>query len=83
MNEVLGAAALAGTAAGVLSLLAVPAHGWDRAMRLALEFWTGASLLHLSASPSWSALGVTVAVIAVRQLVQLAWARARMPLGPR
>ncbi len=83
MSDVLGAAALAVTAAGLLSLLAAPVHGWYPAMRLALEFWTGASILGLSASPSWSALGVAAAVIAIRLLVQLGGARATMPVGHR
>jgi hypothetical protein len=69
---VLAAAGLAVTAAGVFALATAPVHGWYPALRLALEFWIGAGLLHLSASSSWSALGVAAAVIGVRALVQLA-----------
>ena len=83
MSEVLDAAALAVTAAGVLALLAGPVHGWHGALGLALDFWIGAGLLRLSASTTWSTLAVAAAVVAVRALVQLARGPASAPLGPR
>ena len=78
MSEVLATAALVVSGAGVLSLLAVPVHGWTPAFRLALEFWIGAGLLHLASVRSWSALAIAAAIIGVRQLIQLA-GRATTP----
>ncbi len=83
MNGALATAALAMTAGGVLTLLSAPVHGWRPAIRLALEFWTGAGLLNLSAAPGWPALGVAAAIIAIRQLVQLGRDRASAPRGLR
>jgi uncharacterized membrane protein len=57
-------------------------QGFHPAMRLALEFWTGAGLLHLSSSPSWSALGVVAAITGVRHLVQLAGDRTMRRARP-
>ncbi|MGZ5957825.1 MAG: DUF1622 domain-containing protein [Myxococcaceae bacterium] len=77
MNELLGAAAQAVTAAGLLTLLAAPVHGLNASLRLALEFWLAAELLRLSAQPTWSALGVAAVIVAIRQLVQIG-----RPLSP-
>lgn len=72
MTEVLRAAALVVTAAGLLAiLLAAPAYGIRAALGLGLEFWIGAGLLRLSAQPTWSALGVAAVIVAIRQLVQI------------
>ena len=82
MTEVLDAAALAVTAAGVLALLAGPVQGWHAALGLALDFWIGAGLLRLSASTTWSALALAAAVVAVRSLVQVARMRRGATVGP-
>ncbi len=72
MSEVLRAAVLAVTAAGVLVLLAAPVYGLGAALRLALEFWMAAGLLGLSGSPSWTALAVAAVLLGVRSLLQVA-----------
>jgi Protein of unknown function (DUF1622) len=57
--------------AGVRSI-AVPAHAadtWTVALRLALEFLLAGGLLRLSATQSLGALGVTAAIVAVRQVI--------------
>ncbi len=79
MNEVLGAAAQAVTAAGLLTLLAAPVHGLNASLRLALEFWLAAELLRLSAQPSWSALGVAAVIVGIRRLVQVGNPFTRAP----
>ena len=83
MSEVLRAATLAVSAAGVLALLAAPVVGLGEALRLALEFWMAAALLGLSGSPSWTALAVAAVLVGIRSLLQVAnpFANAA-PTGP-
>ncbi len=64
-------AALALTAAGALAaLVGSAATGRPRAaLPMALELWTAAGLMKLTADRSWSAVALAAALVAVRRVL--------------
>lgn len=86
MTEILTAASLLVTAAGILSALAVCAvsRGIGRALPVLLDFLTAAGLLRLAADVSWGSILVAAAVIAVRKVAAIGIAMVpRQPGGDR
>ncbi|GAA3506632.1 hypothetical protein GCM10019016_137470 [Streptomyces prasinosporus] len=73
MTQVLTAAALLVTAAGVLSAIAAyTVSRWiGQALPVLLDFLTAAGLLRLAADVSWGSILVAAAVIAVRKVAAL------------
>ncbi|HLL32471.1 MAG TPA: hypothetical protein VK545_00950 [Streptomyces sp.] len=79
MTEILTAAALLITAAGVLSAIAayVISPRIGHALPVLLDFLTGAGLVRLAADISWNSILMAAAVIAVRKVVAIGIAEAR------
>ncbi len=73
MTDPLSVAALVCTGLGLLAGLATLVATRDglASLRVALELWTAAGLLRLSAPPSWHGVGAAAGILAVRQLVKL------------
>ncbi|MEI7033365.1 hypothetical protein [Streptomyces pratensis] len=80
MTEILTAAALLVTAAGLLSALAAGAisRRADQTLPVLLDFLTAAGLLRLAADVSWNSILVAAAVITVRKIAAIG-----VTAGPR
>lgn len=84
MTHILDAAALLVVAAGLVTFAsAATLPGLRRdVVGLALEFWTAAGLLRLSATRTWTALLTAAVILGVRRIVVRTWSRTR-PSLPR
>ncbi|MCC3650951.1 MULTISPECIES: hypothetical protein [Streptomyces] len=81
MNSLLETAALLVTAAGLLSALATLA-GTRRprlALRVLLDFLTGAGLLRLSHDPTWDGILLVAALVAVRKIAVFGMLPSALP----